>query len=437
MPEAFHDSSARDSPPRCHPGTRLNFISKVAAWGADVSHQTKPILWMYGPAAVGKSAVAQSCAELLAEQNLLGAAVFFSRPNSRDDPKCLFTSISYQIATKTASFNNILDHHIHNDPTLVEKSITRQFHELLVKPLEELRARGEEMREYVIIVDGLDEVAGLKTQCDIVEIVAESVRDSTTPFRWAFFSRAESHILNSFTSQITRPVSRHLELPVSRDIDYEILCYLVAEFKRIREEAGLPSSWPSEQDVAALVDRSAGLFGYASTVVRFIGEQNSPGPANQLHAVLAPRPDNTDTDHPLSELDRFYMLIMQRVPSKVLLTVQKILLLDSLPSTSFLPVHLQVPLSANIFNLPETEVRHACAFLRSVLEFEPQSRVKIKYYHVSFVEFLQDPKRSKEFCVYGDCLDNIRQDLLERLNVIHSRSIGVYTPPPILVMYRA
>lgn len=424
MPEAFHDSSARDSPPRCHPGTRLNFISDVAAWGADVELHIKPILWMYGPAAVGKSAVAQSCAELLAKQNQLGAAFFFSRPNSRDDSKRLFTSISYQIATKSASFSNIIDRSIHSDPTLVKKSIARQFHELLVKPLEELRVRGEEARKYVIIIDGLDEIAGMKTQCDIIEIVAESVRDSTTPFRWAFFSCAESHIINSFTSNLVRQLSLHLELPVSRDIDYEILCYLMAELERIREEAGLPSSWPSESDVAALVDRSAGLFGYASTVVRFIGEPNSPGPVNQLHTVLTPRPDTTDTDHPLSELDRFYMLIMQRVPSKILLTVQKILLLDGLPSTSFLPVNLQVPLSANIFSLPEAQVRHACASLRSVLEFEPQSKVKIKYFHVSFVEFLQDPQRSKEFCIYGDCLDNIRQELLERLDNIHSRSIG-------------
>ncbi|KAF9447394.1 hypothetical protein P691DRAFT_643604, partial [Macrolepiota fuliginosa MF-IS2] len=54
------------------------------------------IFWMHRPAGVGKLAVAQTCAELLDEKNKPGAALFFSRPNKRDDPRRLSLSLSYQ-----------------------------------------------------------------------------------------------------------------------------------------------------------------------------------------------------------------------------------------------------------------------------------------------------------------------------------------------------
>ncbi len=122
MPEAFHDSGARD-PPRCHPGTRLDYIDNISAWGSGTSCHAEHILWVRGPTGVGKCAIAQTCAELLSERNELGAAFFFSRSNQKDDPTCLFTSISYQIVTKSASFGDIIDRVIHGDPTLVKKSL--------------------------------------------------------------------------------------------------------------------------------------------------------------------------------------------------------------------------------------------------------------------------------------------------------------------------
>ncbi len=422
MPEAFHDSAARD-PPRCHPGTRSNYINKVYNWGSGTSHHER-VLWIQGPAGVGKSALAQSCAELLAKQNRLGAAFFFSRHNNRDDPACLFTSISYQITTKSISYRNAVDLRIRNASTLVEKSITSQFDELLVKPMEELR-KETGLEEYVIIIDGLDECADVKAQREIIEKVAKSVQAATTPFRWAFFSRPESHIAASFASDSVHPFSLHLELPVSREIDHEILCYLVAEFKRIREEYCLPLSWPSEEDLGVLVEQSAGLFTYASTIIRFVGERNSSGPIDQLRLVLLLTKQGgsvTGLEHPLSRFDLVYTLIMQRIPSKILPTIQKILLLqDVAPHYHLASSFPKLVGIANILGLSESQIRNACTTLGSVLKLYG---AWIRFYHASFMDFLQDPHRSKEFCIYGECLDVVRQELLERLNLVHAQSTG-------------
>ncbi|KAF9443422.1 hypothetical protein P691DRAFT_788061 [Macrolepiota fuliginosa MF-IS2] len=409
-PDAFHDSSARHPPPRCHPGTRGAFIGKISAWGLCTSGQEECILWMHGPAGVGKSAVAQSCADLLAENDKLGATFFFSRPNRRDNSNHFFTSISYQIAMSHEPYGRIIDLKLRKDPTLLKKSITQQFQELLVKPIQELRAQGEDLERRVVIIDGLDECAEHRAQQEIVQIVAASIRNNTTPFLWAFFSRPETHIIASFTSDDIVPLSHHIELPVSRAIDHEILCYLTDELKKIQKERNLPSSWPPEQQIGILVDLSGGLFIYAATVIRFIGDPNSLGPDTQLAAVLSLATiakENADSEHPLIELDLFYMLILLSIPPKILPVILNILLLNSLG--------LGVLKSANILGLSQTQYLGVCGILQSVFRVEPARRpdwgynfnwcrqdlfsddeMEIVFYHASFMEFMQNIKRSKD-----------------------------------------
>ncbi|EKM76386.1 hypothetical protein AGABI1DRAFT_131469 [Agaricus bisporus var. burnettii JB137-S8] len=422
MPDAFHDSSARYPPPRCHTGTREALIKTIIDWGNGASNYSDPILWVYGRAGVGKSAVAQSSAEAMNLQGNLGAAVFLSQSSEDQDSRCLFTSITYQIAIKCDTFSSIVDYRIRKDPTLVDKSITEQFRELLIKPLQEL---GEKERArldgWVIIIDGLDECEGMQAQCDIVEIVATSIRERTTPFRWIFLSRPERHLSTLFTKKLTDSVSRHLELPVSREIDHEILLYLSDELKTVQETHNLQSSWPSEKDLTTLVNLSAGLWIYAVTVCRFIIEPNSSGPVDQLDTVLSlatPVPSNTsESDHPLTELDMFYTLIMRRVFPKVLPTVLQILLLHSL---NLPQCQVQViPAVANILGLSELQLRNACSSLQSVLEITPD--LHIRFYHASFGEFIRNPTRSKEFCIYSS-LEPLRNGLLNRLNSVHSHS---------------
>jgi len=124
----------------------------------------------------------------------------------------------------------------------------------------------------------------------------------------------------------------------------------------------------------------------------------------------------------LSELDLFYTLIMRCVPPKVLPVIQKIILLhDSTTCLRFFGAGhpALIFLIANSLGLSESQFRNACAALRSVLELGPET---IKFYHASFMDFLKDPHRSKEFCIYGDCLDALRQELLERINHVHAQS---------------
>jgi len=93
---AFHNSDERFDPPKCHPNTRLAVLTKIMKWiqwGEDL-HAF--IMWVYGPAGAGKSAIAQTIAEMCEEEIILLASFFFSRNDpSRSTVKPLIATIAY------------------------------------------------------------------------------------------------------------------------------------------------------------------------------------------------------------------------------------------------------------------------------------------------------------------------------------------------------
>ncbi|KAF5361089.1 hypothetical protein D9756_005177 [Leucocoprinus leucothites] len=415
MPDAFYNSSARYPPPKCHLGTRNEYITLITDWAQGQSDRQEPILWMRGPFGIGKSAVAQSCAEALAPLDKLAATLFFSRSNpDRDDPRRVFTSIAYQIAAKCPSFREIVNKRMMDDPALATMSLSTQFELLLVYPLRSIDVPRSGLNGHVVIIDGLDECHGTAEQCEIIRVIATSAYNHTTPFRWFITSRPEDPIIRTMNSISVFPVLSRIELPVSRAIDHEILLFLTHELKKIREDYGLAETWPSEGALALLVKRGAGLWIYVTTMIRFIKDENSLGPNDQLRIVLEFAKQvsaKVGADNPLAEMDFFYTLIMRRIPSKVRATVQKILLLASISLLDIYSIATALSLSIEQF-------RHACASIQSVMQVEKS----IEFYHASFLDFMRDSQRSKELCIMGDFLIGWRQELLKWLHEVCSRS---------------
>ncbi|KAF5346069.1 hypothetical protein D9756_010856 [Leucocoprinus leucothites] len=421
MPDTFYNSSARYPPPKCHLGTRNDYIDLTTKWAVGESDRQESILWMRGPFGVGKTAIAQSCAEVLAPINKLAATLFFSRLNvDRDDPRRVFTSIAYQVATKCPSFREVVDKLMAEDPALTTVSLSTQFEHLVVHPLRKVDTAGSGLDGRVVIIDGLDECRGTAEQCEIIRIIAASAHNRTTPFRWFITSRPEDPIIRTMNSTPVSPFCSRIELPVSHAIDHEILLYLTDEFKKIREDHGLPESWPSDETLDVLVKRGAGLWIYVWAIVRFIKDDNSYGPNDQLRAVLEFAKDisaKVGEDNPLAEMDFFYTLIMQRVPLKLRTTVRKILLVYSTRHRGLAPI-------SKVLRLSEEQLRRACASIQSVMELQSSDleSMHINFYHASFLDFMKDPQRSRELCICGDFLIGWRRELLEWLHEVCSRS---------------
>ena len=171
--DVLHDASdpgaASDSQDhydrRCFPGTREQYIADITNWVTESVDPPSSIYWMRGPAGVGKSAIAQTCAEKLKESGHLGAAFFFT-VNKHSHPLRLFTSIAYQLATTLPDYRASIDEKISREKTLVEKKMPSQFRSLIVEPIRELERQGKRVPPKAIFIDGLDECAGGDAQAE-------------------------------------------------------------------------------------------------------------------------------------------------------------------------------------------------------------------------------------------------------------------------------
>ncbi len=394
---------------------------------------------MKGPAGVGKSAVAQTCAENLKDMEYLGASFFFSI-KGRNKPEKFFPSIAYQLSTIHPPYRDLLEGKIRNDKTLIKKAMSFQFKYLIDEPLRELASQGKGLRRRIaVIIDGLDECEGVDAQCEIIRIIAAAVSDSPLPLCWAFFSRPEPHIEAHFSKPMVTSHCHKILLPVSRDADGEIEVYLRNGFENIlqRRNSSVPHQWPSANDIEILVGAAAGLFIYATTVIRFVDHLSQPGPQKRLCAIIdtildrrknGPRA-GTGTDTPYADLDAFYVLILQRIPKEIFPSVHLLLavicrygLVGAILTTNLLG------LSKDEF---ETICHHASAV---VLLQDPETGLKldpaidtsrgymqanldqdvllkldqsvyrelgghISFYHKSFEDFLLDPVHSSRYCV--------------------------------------
>jgi ABC-type glutathione transport system ATPase component len=119
---AMHDSSERFPPPKCHPDTRHEVIRVVMQWIED-DYPDSSVFWIYGPAGAGKSAIAQTLAELIqASGRSYGGSFFFSRGKiGRDQAHHLFTTIAYQLAFHNTSFREHLNQILYENPALPTK----------------------------------------------------------------------------------------------------------------------------------------------------------------------------------------------------------------------------------------------------------------------------------------------------------------------------
>ncbi|KAF9442369.1 hypothetical protein P691DRAFT_779436 [Macrolepiota fuliginosa MF-IS2] len=440
--DAAYDSSAREYDPRCCPGTREQHIEDIVYWAVPASgaNVPLPLFWIKGPAGVGKSAIAQTCAERLKELGQLGATFFFSL-NGRDKASEFIPTIAHQLSTEFPDYRDLIDYRIRRNRGILDKTMAVQFKALIIEPFRELEKAGKGIgKRIAIIVDGLDECDSVDAQCKIIELIAGAARDGATPFCWALFSRPEAHIAASFTHADVARVTCTTLLPISNDTNSDIELYLRNGFENIlrRRDILINSQWPSDNDIQTLVKASNGLFIYAATALRIVGQA---GPLEQALRAVCAAPSNHADNSPFAGLDAFYMVIMRRIPSDVLPTA--LLLCRLLCGDDAYAGGSQggVILYSNELALSEIELRAVCSHLSAVLHihlhsdsfdstqfgdtnrpFQHANPAAIKelrihilrrlggsiyFYHKSFFDFLWDPTRSGTFCVRSSPMLNV------------------------------
>ncbi|KIM84728.1 hypothetical protein PILCRDRAFT_67515 [Piloderma croceum F 1598] len=287
----------------CLDDTRQDTLEFVANWLMAPSDDQN-ILWLYGVAGCGKSTISTTIARYFRDLGRLGAFLFFNRNNASDEPNTVIRTLSYQLASFDPVINAAVCAQIERNPTIIDAPLHDQFVELLQEPLKShpgLNNQGP----IVIIFDALDECASPESRRDLLRILSRELAKLPLVFRFFITSRMEIDIATAFMDRhniMVRELDTYTEANTS-----DIALYLHHSFATIRQMFALETYWPGEERILALTKHSAGLFVFAYTAIKFIGE--GPDPNNQLDIILQQYPGS-----PESTLDALYAAVLNQMP---------------------------------------------------------------------------------------------------------------------------
>ncbi|KAF8172431.1 hypothetical protein BJ912DRAFT_101789 [Pholiota molesta] len=391
---AFHDAAERGDPPRCHPHTRVAIRAEIMDWVNASDARRKSIMWMYGPAGSGKTAIAQSIAEACER----AASFFFSRTAAeRNDTKRVIATIAYQISRFLPQFEDALLTAIEWDPTIFSRALVTQMRVLVVEPL---KALSPSPQPIFVILDGLDEAGPTpEAQANLLNVIGKATEELRhIPLIFLIASRPEYEIREAFNGHLS-PLMKSLVLDYNYKPDDDIRLYFSSTFAEIRDKhirsgtrLRLPSPWPSEREVDRLVSKASGQFIFAATVLKFV-DSIRHHPAEQLDVIFSLLAGGHASETPFALLDVLYHYILSSVaePAKV----QQIL--------TMLVLSLNPDIPSNVDQIEEFldfDIRRVLVDIHALVYVPPAGEFGLLcFHHASLYDFLMDQSRSHDFYI--------------------------------------
>jgi hypothetical protein len=239
------------------------------------------IMWVYGPAGAGKSAIAQTIAEMCEEEMIMLASFFFSKNDpSRSTAKQLIATIAYQITLNLPSVRDAILGAVERDPLIFSKSLAVQFKSLIVTPLQPLAEAGlfnDPTSRRLVLIGGLDECSDPKVQRNILEVLANARQQHQLPLIFLIASRPEQHISLAFSTGLLLNVTTRIALNESYLPNEDIKLFLTDKFQEIKSthrlRAYIPPEWPLPNVLNQLVYKSSGQFIDCNQIHRFHSTQ--------------------------------------------------------------------------------------------------------------------------------------------------------------------
>ena len=379
---------------RCLKGTRKDVLLQIERWLMD--EQDQRVFWLNGLAGTGKSTIAQTFAEISFADGKLGASFFCSRDfEDRSNLQAIFPTLAFQLAYRYPPFRDQLLPVLRANPEIGRESLCSQLEKAIVGPLKATDI------QTLIIIDALDECKDEEPASAILSVLSRYV-DEIPGVKFFITGRPEPRIRSGFRLESLRPITDVLRLhDVERSsVDGDIKLFLrtrLTDITKTRSGCDFTEDWPSSYDVDILCKKAAGLFIYASTVVKFVASQHHL-PTERLTLII-PLPQSTAHEGK-SGIDLLYTQVLehafhdadsdeQELYSRFKFVVGTVLLI-------FYPLSRKT-LSDLLRNCETpSRISNTLRSLHSLLLVPDNDVDPVRVFHKSFPDFLTDPGRCKD-----------------------------------------
>jgi len=375
---------------RCLNGTGKVIIQTIERWfTGEGAHR---VFWLYGLPGTGKSTISHTFAEMSFADGRLGASFFCSRDcEDRSSLHTIFPTLASQLAYQYPPFREQLVQVLRADPDVGRQSLCFQMEKLIVGPLKVTRI------QTLIIIDGLDECKDEEPASAILSILSRYV-DQIPDVKFFITGQPEPRIHSGFRLAALQPITETFRFhSLERSsVDNDIKLFLRARLTNIvraRSNCDLRECWPSSSDLHILCDRAAGLFSYASTVVRFIESGDRPI-AERLTLITSLT--QCMVEEGKSTLDTLYTRVLEHILRDVHPD-------DEGYQSRFRSVAGAVLLIFNPLSIKALSTLLGVSGIPAVLHslrplfFVPNSGANsVRVFHGSFPDFLMDPGRCED-----------------------------------------
>ena len=291
-----------DADKGCLPGTRKEVIDEISHWVNNDSDDTPRIFFLTGLAGVGKSAIAHAVARLFDGLGRLGSSFCFDIAHQVErSPDKVFSTIARDLADLDPGLKASLWQVVREKRSLRNtRAVREQFQKFILHSATGLKTVGP----IVIVIDALDESGDPTSRQVILSILSGEAANLPSNFRVLVTGRAERDFQDAFGRK-QHVICKHME---TINADNDILLFVQTQ---LRDVAELEQKWPNSYWCQMLVNKSEGLFQWASTACRFIkgdGEEVLD-PVKQLDILVS----SASQSGQVSQLDELYTRILTRI----------------------------------------------------------------------------------------------------------------------------
>jgi hypothetical protein len=330
---------------------------------------------------VGKSAIARKLVTRLKSSHRLGSSFFFQRELAAvQTPVNLWRTFAFDLSREYPSMRSAIVTQLKDGEIDLENTDAGELFRSLVEGPLKLSVDIPPGRLPVVVIDALDECGGLEgSRSKHRTILLQGIKAWTRlapRFKLVVTSRPEDDISRALSA-----IGHRIELGsgenVSPSSSRDIHSFLCREFARVANNypGSLSSAWPGAEAIEVFTKRSAGLFIYADTLIKFVDKGQ---PEEQLESILS-EPLHHDS---LTQLYKQILAMSFQDPSATVLegfrNVTGTIILAKIPLRRQDIVHL--------LDMKPVALDHICQGLRSVLD----TGELLRFTHQSFVDFLMD-----------------------------------------------